>query len=94
MDIGPTWNGRDFEIDGVPVSFGCEAGEIEIRECMVGQQIVGFRVNDAGTVASIRLADGSHVAFQGISAQGQDDLIGLMWTAEELAAAAAAGELL
>lgn len=83
IQAGPEWVGDNqsghFEIGGREVEWtdGVQLGPEELVERLVGRKIVAARQD--GNISFLRLDDGSHIAFQGMSLQSEDALFVLLW---------------
>lgn len=83
IQAGPKWVGDNreghFEIAGKIVEWH-EARELDsaaLANRLDGRSVVASRIDNA--IAYLRLDDGTHLAFQGFSAQSEDGLMCLLW---------------
>jgi hypothetical protein len=83
IQVGPIWVGDNkeghFEISGRVVEWheAAELDSADLADRLEGRTIVAARLDHP--TAFLRLDDGSHVAFQGYSAQSEDGLDCLLW---------------
>jgi hypothetical protein len=79
IQAGPKWIDDSFELGGKKIEWGdgIEIDGADLAERLTARTIVSTRLDE--NIAYLRLDDGTHLAFQGISGQGEDGLICLLW---------------